>query len=69
MDTIRYLPEDQLIEEALQALFNALGPVETARFLNISRQKRLESVARHREWQNTLNPEAFLDQVFGAVGR
>lgn len=69
MDTIRYLPEDQLIEEALQALFNALGPVETARFLNIPRQKRLESVARHRQWQNTLNPEAFLDQAFGVAAK
>jgi hypothetical protein len=69
MDTLRYLPEDKLIEEALQALFNALGPVETARFLNIPRQKRLESVAQHRQWQDALDPEAFLDRVFGATDK
>ena len=40
MSTTQYLPEEELIEQALQALFEALGPVETMRFLNLPRQQR-----------------------------
>jgi len=36
-----------------------LGPVETARFLNIQRSKRVESVKRHREWQKSLEKDNF----------
>ena len=45
-----YLPEDQVIRRALRALMKSLGPVETARFLNLPRQRRIESVRRHRQW-------------------
>jgi hypothetical protein len=65
MSTTQYLPEEELVEQALQALFKALGPVETMRFLTLPRQKRLESVERHRQWQATLQQESFFNQVFG----
>ncbi len=62
--TIRYLPEDELIRQALVALMNALGPVEATRFLSLTRADRVESVTRHRQWQATLNRDAFFDQIF-----
>ena len=66
MKTPTYLPDDELIQKALTALMQALGPVETMRFLNLPRQQRLESVKRHRQWQETLEEIQFYDQVFGA---
>ncbi|MCA9960485.1 MAG: hypothetical protein KC443_15700 [Anaerolineales bacterium] len=62
---IRYLPEDQLIQRALEALMNELGPMETTRFLSLAQEERVESVLRHREWQNSLDKNAFFEQVFG----
>jgi len=60
MKAMQYLPEENLVEQAL----NALGPVETMRFLNLHRSQRLESVERHRKWQ--ANQEDFFSQVFGS---
>lgn len=65
MNTTQYLPEEELIDKALQALMKALGPVEAIRFLNLPRSRRLESVERHQQWQATLDQEQFFDQVFG----
>jgi hypothetical protein len=62
---IRFLPEDKLIERALEALILSLGPVEAARFLSLARGERIESVARHHQWQAGLDRGAFLDKVFG----
>jgi len=56
--------EEELIRRGLEALMTALGPIETTRFLNLKRSRRLESVARHRRWQSKLNKEAFFDRVF-----
>ncbi len=66
MKTTRYLTEEELIERGVEALMKALGPVETARFLNLRRAGRLESVKRHRRWQAKLDKKQFFDQVFGA---
>jgi hypothetical protein len=63
-----YLAEDELIERALQALMDALGPIETMRFLTLPRARRLESVRRHRQWQAMLDREQFFEQVFGPRG-
>jgi hypothetical protein len=65
MSTTQYLSEEELIERALNALLEAVGPVETMRFLTLPRPRRLESVKRHRRWQASLNPEQFFEQVFG----
>jgi len=59
-----YLSEEELIQTAMKALLNALGPVETLRFVNLPRPLRLESVERHRQWQDSLDEEQFLAQVF-----
>jgi hypothetical protein len=62
-----YLPEDVMVRRALDALMSALGPVEMNRFLTLPRQRRLDAVQRHRQWQATLDKDQFFDQVFGAT--
>jgi len=64
-----YVREEELVRRALEALMAALGPVETLRFLALPRQRRLESVRRHRRWQASLDKEQFLNQVFGPPSR
>ena len=64
MKTARYLDEEVVIKKGMQALINALGSVEAVRFMTLPRGKRVESVKRHREWQGTLNKDAFFDDVF-----
>jgi len=67
MTTIQhtYLQEDELMRRAIAALIRALGPVEATRFLTLPRSQQLDSIQRHREWQETLDPTQFFDQVFG----
>ncbi len=65
MKPVEYLPEDELVERGLEALMQALGPIEATRFLALPRGRRLESVKRHRQWQATLDRQQFFDQVFG----
>ncbi len=65
MKTTKYMDEEIMIKKAVKALIRELGPVETIRFINISRKKRIESVRRHREWQSHLDKKEFLDEVFG----
>jgi hypothetical protein len=64
MKTTRYLDEEVVIKKGMQALVSTLGSVEAVRFMTLSREKRIESVKRHREWQNTLDKDAFFDDVF-----
>lgn len=66
MKPTRYLPEEEFVERGLEALLNALGPIEAMRFLNLPRSHRLESVERHRRWQASLEQDQFYEQVFGS---
>lgn len=63
-DTLQLMPEEKLIQQALQALLKALGPVEMTRFLALSRTERVESVERHRLWQESLERDQFYAQIF-----
>jgi len=63
------LQEDEMIRRGIEALMAKLGPVETARFLNLPRPRRLNAVLRHRKWQASLNKDRFFDQVFGKETR
>ena len=65
MKTEKYLNEEELIRKAIGALIQELGPVETARFVNLPRQKRLESVKRHRQWQKNIDKDMFMKEIFG----
>lgn len=61
-----YLPEETMVERAVEALVKSLGPVEAARFLSLPRQRVLDYVHWHRQWQANLNQEGFFDVVFAA---
>lgn len=65
MKTEKYLDEEELIRKAIGALIQELGPVETARFVNLPFPKRMESVKRHRRWQKSLDKEKFIKEIFG----
>ena len=64
MEALKYMNEEEVLEKGMKILMKELGPVETARFLNIPREKRVESVKRHREWQKNINKDDFLKEIF-----
>ena len=66
VETLQFIPEEKLIKLALQALLQALGPVEMTRFLALEQTNRLDSVERHRQWQESLDRTEFYDQLFQA---
>ncbi|MDF2953369.1 MAG: hypothetical protein OD816_000614 [Thermodesulfobacterium sp.] len=65
MKVVKYMDENTLIKKSIEVLMEKLGPVETIRFVNLSRKKRMESVRRHREWQKMLNKDKFFNEIFG----
>lgn len=67
MTTHAYLPQDTMVRRAIEALMAALGPVETARFLRLAREQQVDSIEWHRQWQASLDPKHFLDEVFEPV--
>jgi hypothetical protein len=67
MTTHIYLAEDTLIKRALQTLMTSLGPIETARFLTLPRDRVSDYMTWRRQWQASLDPQQFFDEVFGAA--
>ena len=65
MKSAKYLDEEIVIKKATEVLIRELGPVEAIRFTNIPKKKRLESVKRHREWQELLDKDPFFKEVLG----
>jgi hypothetical protein len=66
MKAVKYLTEEATIKKGVDALVRELGPVEAMRFLSVPRERRQESVKRHREWQKMLDKDRFFDEVFGS---
>jgi capsid portal protein len=64
MKNIKYMNEDVVIKKAIEVLIKELGPVEAIRFINIPKRKRMESVKRHRKWQQMLDKSMFFDEIF-----
>ena len=64
MKAEKYLNEDDLVRKAVDILIQKLGPIETARFINIPQKRRIESVKRHRQWQKQLSKDKLYDEVF-----
>jgi hypothetical protein len=64
MSMAKYMEEEDVIRKAIEVLLKELGPMETIRFINMPKKKRIESVKRHREWQKQLDKEKFLNEVF-----
>jgi hypothetical protein len=69
MTTKALLTEEQLVQRATQVLIANLGLVEATRFLALTSRGRVESVERHRTWQETLEKDEFFDQVFSDIRR
>jgi broad specificity polyphosphatase/5'/3'-nucleotidase SurE len=65
MKSLKYASEETVIRKAIEVLIKELGPVETIRFINIPKKKRMESVKRHQQWQKTLDKDRFFNEVFG----
>jgi hypothetical protein len=66
MSTQTYIPEEVMIERGIEALMRALGPIETARFLNVPGRRILDYVEWHRQWQDGLDMATFLDEMLAA---
>jgi len=65
MKATRTVPDNDLMKKGIEILFRELGNVDAMRFLSIPREKRIESVKRHRDWQQTLDKDTFFDEIFG----
>jgi len=64
MSMAKYMDDEDVIRKAIEVLLKELGPIETTRFINMRKKKRIESVKRHREWQKQLDKEEFFNEVF-----
>jgi hypothetical protein len=64
MSRVQYKTEEELVEKAVSILLKELGPVETSRFMTLPQKRRTESLRRHREWQKSLDREAFFREIF-----
>jgi hypothetical protein len=64
MKNVKYMDEDLVIRKGMDLLMKELGPLEAIRFINIPRETKIDSVKRHRAWQQKLNKDMFFDAVF-----
>ncbi len=64
MTPTKLMSDKDLIRKGTEILIKNLGYTETLRFLSMPKEKRMDSVQRHREWQETLNKNDFFDKVF-----
>ena len=64
MKLTKTVPDNDLLKKGIEILFRELGKVDAIRFLSIPRKKRVESVKRHRDWQQTLDKETLFDEIF-----
>ncbi len=59
----KYVDDDAIVKKGITVLFDQLGPVETDRFLTLTKKKREESVKRHDRWQKGLVKESFYQEI------
>ena len=64
MTPTKLMSDKDLIRKGTEILIKNLGYTETLRFLSMPKEKRMDSVQRHREWQETLDKSDFFDKVF-----
>ena len=64
MKLTKTVSDNELLKKGTEILFRELGKVEAIRFLTMPREKRVESVKRHRKWQQTLDKDTFFDEIF-----
>ena len=63
MKPSEFIDENELYRKAMQLLYKNLGPVEASRFLSVVKLKRIDSVKRHRQWQETLDKDQFFKEL------
>lgn len=64
MNPTKLMSDKDLIRKGTEILIKNLGYTEALRFLSMPKEKRMDSVQRHREWQKTLDKSDFFDRVF-----
>jgi hypothetical protein len=64
MKLTKTIPDNDLMKKGIKILFRELGNIDAVRFLSIPREKRFESVKRHRDWQQTLDKDTFFGEIF-----
>ena len=69
MKNVRYMDEDLVIRKGIDLLMKGLGPLEAIRFINMSREAKVDSVKRHRKWQQQLKKDVFFEDVFSEQTR
>ena len=64
MKAVKYMDEELVLKKGVELLIKGLGPLEALRFINLSRERKIDSVKRHRAWQKTLDKDQFFEEVF-----
>ena len=64
MKAARYMDDELVMKKGVELLINGLGPLEALRFLSFPREKRVETIKRHRAWQKNLDQKQFFDDLF-----
>ena len=64
MNPTKLMSDKDLIRKGTEILIKNLGYTEALRFLSMPKEKRMDSVQRHREWQETLDKNDFFERVF-----
>ncbi|MBP7543864.1 MAG: hypothetical protein KA747_09680 [Ignavibacteriaceae bacterium] len=63
MKPSEFIDENELYRKAMLLLYENLGPVEASRFLSVVKSKRMDSVKRHRQWQEGLDKDQFFKDI------
>lgn len=64
MKAVKYMDEESVLKKGIELLIKELGPLEAMRFMSLSRERKIDSVKRHRAWQKTLDKDQFFKEVF-----
>ncbi len=64
MSLTTMMPDKELIKKVTEILFRELGYTDAIRFLSLPKEQKMESVERHRNWQNTLDKDKFYNDIF-----
>lgn len=64
MSLTQMMPDKELTKKVTEILFRELGYSDAIRFLSLPKEQKMESVERHRNWQNTLDNDNFYNDIF-----
>jgi hypothetical protein len=64
MKAAKYMDEELVLKKGVELLIKGLGPLEAMRFISLSRERKIDSVKRHRAWQKKLDKAQFFNEVF-----